>query len=105
MWDAQAYDRIADPQEEWAREILARAGLQPGEAVLDAGCGSGRVTKLLLEHGVRVVALDADASMVEKAREQLPPEVDGVHQDLLDFNLKGSDPFRFDVVFSCAVIQ
>ena len=59
-WDATAYDRLADPQEQWAREILARAEIQPGERVLDAGCGSGRVTKLLLERTDDVVAVDAD---------------------------------------------
>jgi len=101
MWDAQAYDRIADPQEAWAREILARADLRPGETVLDAGCGSGRVTKLLLERRVRVVAVDADAAMVAKAREQLPPEVEVRQEDLL--NLKVPDP-GVDVVF-CAVFH
>ena len=102
-WDAATYDKVADPQEAWAREILARAGLQPGETVLDAGCGSGRVTKLLLEQGVTVTAVDADAAMAAKAREALPADVPVLHQDLL--NLKGSDPFRFDVVFSCAVFH
>ena len=102
-WDAATYDRVADPQEAWAREILARAGLQPGETVLDAGCGSGRVTKLLLEQGVTVTAVDADAAMVAKTREALPDDVEVRHEDLL--NLKGCDPFRFDVVFSCAVFH
>ena len=100
-WDADTYDRVADPQEAWAREILARAGFAPGSTVLDAGCGSGRVTKLLLEQGVRVVAVDADAAMVEKARATLPPEVDVQQQDLLDLEL--AEPV--DAVFSCAVFH
>src|SRR5436190_19074843 len=45
--DATTYDRLADPQEEWGRELLARLDLQGDERVLDAGCGSGRVTRLL----------------------------------------------------------
>jgi trans-aconitate 2-methyltransferase len=48
-WDARTYDRLAAPQEQWAREVLARLPLHGEEAVLDAGCGSGRATRLLLE--------------------------------------------------------
>lgn len=100
-WDAAAYDRLADPQEQWAREILARADIQPGERVLDAGCGSGRVTKLILERTDDVVAVDGDPAMVAKARSALPESVPVLHQDLLDLAL--DEPV--DVVFSCAVFH
>jgi trans-aconitate 2-methyltransferase len=98
-WDAQTYDRIADPQEAWAREILERAHIQPDDRVLDAGCGSGRVTKLVLERSPHVVGVDGDASMVEKAREVLDVPVH--RQDLLELDLGE----RFDVIFSCAVFH
>ena len=48
-WDAASYDSLADPQEEWGREVLERLELRGDETVLDAGCGSGRVTRLLVE--------------------------------------------------------
>ena len=41
-WDAATYDRVSDPQESWAPEVLARLALEGDETVLDAGCGSGR---------------------------------------------------------------
>lgn len=100
-WDATAYDRLADPQEQWAREIIARADIQPGERVLDAGCGSGRVTRLLLELTNDVVAVDGDAAMADKARSALPEAVPVLHQDLLELAL--DEPV--DVVFSCAVFH
>jgi trans-aconitate 2-methyltransferase len=100
-WDAQTYDRVADPQEQWAREILARADFAPGQTVLDAGCGSGRVTELLLDRGVRVIAVDADAAMVEKARERLGDRARVEQQDLLELQL--DEPV--DAVFSCAVFH
>ncbi|MBM3667531.1 MAG: hypothetical protein FJW90_08670 [Actinobacteria bacterium] len=48
-WDGPAYDRVSAPQQEWAKGVLARLSLDGGETVLDAGCGSGRVTRQLLE--------------------------------------------------------
>ena len=75
-WDAATYDRVADPQEEWGSEVLERLTLDGDETVLDAGCGTGRMTKLLLERlpRGRVIGVDASPSMIEKAREALDPE-------------------------------
>ena len=100
-WDADTYDRVADPQEAWAREILARAGFTPGQRVLDAGCGSGRVTELLLDEGVEVIGVDADPAMVDKARDRLGERAEVQQQDLLDLRL--DEPV--DAVFSCAVFH
>lgn len=74
-WDARAYDRVADPMTRWGAVVLDRLPLAGDETVLDAGCGSGRVTELLavrLPRG-RVVALDGSAAMIEAARERLAP--------------------------------
>jgi ubiquinone/menaquinone biosynthesis C-methylase UbiE len=40
-WDATTYDRVADPQAEWGREVLERLDLEGDETVLDVGCGRG----------------------------------------------------------------
>jgi len=72
-WNAASYDRVADPQARWGAEVLARLPLEGDETVLDAGCGTGRVTELLLARlpRGRVVALDASASMLEQAQGRL----------------------------------
>ena len=100
-WDAGTYERVADPQAAWADEIIARSGIKHGDVVLDAGCGGGRVTKKLLELTPNVIAVDADANMVEKARESLPESVPVYHQDLLELSVDQ----KVDVVFSCAVFH
>lgn len=102
-WDADTYDRVADPQEEWAREIIDRLELEGDEAVLDAGCGSGRVTRLLLDRlpRGRVVGVDASPSMIAKARESLGADVELITSDLLDLEL--ADPV--DAVFSNATFH
>jgi trans-aconitate 2-methyltransferase len=72
-WDARTYDRVADPMTRWGAAVLDRLPLAGTERVLDAGCGSGRVTELLAErlpHG-RVVALDGSPAMIEAARVRL----------------------------------
>jgi trans-aconitate 2-methyltransferase len=75
-WDAANYHRVSGPQVEWAQRVLERLPLRGDETVLDAGCGSGRATQLLLERlpRGRVVAVDSAPSMVAHAREALDPE-------------------------------
>lgn len=72
-WDAATYERIADPQFRWGAAVVDRLELGGRETVLDAGCGPGRVTELLLERlpEGHVIALDGSASMLERARERL----------------------------------
>ncbi|HJS26253.1 MAG TPA: methyltransferase domain-containing protein [Actinomycetota bacterium] len=72
-WDAATYDRVANPQFRWGAAVIDRLELSGGETVLDAGCGSGRVTEVLLERlpNGRVVALDGSGSMLEQARVRL----------------------------------
>jgi trans-aconitate 2-methyltransferase len=72
-WDAATYDRVADPMTRWGAAVLDRLPLDGSERVLDAGCGSGRVTELLAERlpTGRVVALDGSPAMIERARLRL----------------------------------
>jgi len=72
-WDARTYDRVADPMTRWGDAVLDRLPLDGHERVLDAGCGTGRVTGSLLERlpDGHVIALDGSPSMVEGARERL----------------------------------
>jgi trans-aconitate 2-methyltransferase len=88
-WDGQSYDRISGPMEALGRAVLGRLELHGDELVLDAGCGSGRITEALLArlpHG-RVIAVDGSASMVAAARERLPG-VDVRQMDLLELELE-----------------
>ncbi len=102
-WDAATYDRISDPQFRWALEQLERLPLRGDEAVLDAGCGSGRVTAELvarLPRG-RVYGVDAAPSMVEHAHRALGGRATILCQDLVELAL----PEPVDAVFSNATFH
>ena len=67
-WDAPRYHRISDPQLAWGRVVAARLHLQPGERVLDIGCGTGRLTsEIAAQPGIGVVGLDRSAAMLQEA--------------------------------------
>jgi trans-aconitate 2-methyltransferase len=69
-WDASSYDRMSDPQLAMARDVIDRLDLRGDEHVLDAGCGTGRVTAVLAERvpDGSVIAVDGSEKMVEETR-------------------------------------
>jgi len=102
-WDASTYERVSDPQVGWARAILDRLPLEGDETVLDAGCGTGRVTQLLLDRVPRghVIAVDSAPSMVETARVALGERATVIQSDLAELTLE--EPV--DAAFSNAVFH
>jgi trans-aconitate 2-methyltransferase len=69
-WNAEQYHRVSEPQFEWGLQVLARVAALPprgDETVLDAGCGTGRLTLHLagLFPRGRVVATDVSAPMLQ----------------------------------------
>ena len=106
-WDAAAYHRVSGPQVAMAGAVLDRLELAGDETVLDAGCGSGRVTRLLLERLPcgRVIAVDDSPEMVDRAREELrdEPRADVRRADLAELRLAAGD--QVDAVFSNATFH
>lgn len=102
-WDAETYDAVSDPQFSWGMEVLERLALNGDESVVDAGCGSGRVTEKLLARldGGHLIAVDGSEAMIAKARERLGDEVDYVVADLAELELE--EPV--DLIFSTATFH
>lgn len=72
-WNSAVYHRVSAPQVSWGKKVLARLRLRGDELVLDAGCGTGRLTADLLDslpYG-RVVGVDLSQNMLVSAREHL----------------------------------
>jgi trans-aconitate 2-methyltransferase len=106
-WDARTYDRIADPQTRWGVTVLDRLPLGGDETVLDAGCGTGRVTEHLLRRlpRGRVVALDASEAMLAEARQRLAPWGDRVDYARADRGRPLPLPAPVDAVLSTATFH
>ncbi len=102
-WDATTYDRVSSPQLDWGLEVLERLDLRGDETVLDAGCGTGRVTRELLERlpRGRVIAVDGSPAMAARAREALGPRAQVMVGDLLELEVEG----HVDLVFSTATFH
>jgi trans-aconitate 2-methyltransferase len=102
-WHGATYDRLSTPMEAMGREVLERLPLRGSETVIDAGCGSGRVTEALLARlpQGRVIGVDVSASMVEAAHERLGDSVELHVADLATFDLG----LRADAILSTATFH
>ena len=102
-WDATTYDAVSAPQQAWAREQLERLQLRGDEVVLDAGCGSGKVTAMLVElvPDGRVYAVDRRAvdGRAHAAGARRPGH--RLCQDLTELSL----PEQVDAIFSNATFH
>ena len=88
-WNAASYERVSAPLEAMGREVLDRLELHGDERVLDAGCGTGRVTAALVERlpAGEVVAVDGSPAMVAETRARLGDRVEAVVADLTQLEL------------------
>ena len=88
-WDGEGYqerfNRLAASGADVHGEATFVRAYEPG-SVLDAGCGTGRVAVELSRHGIEVVGVDVDASMLATARRRAP-EVTWVEADLTTLDL------------------
>ncbi len=108
--DAQTYNAHADVQEQVAESLmsLARArALRPPERILEAGCGTGLLTRRILEAwpAARLTALDLSATMIRQAHEALEP--DGANRvQWIESDLASWRPDRhFDAVLSSSTLH
>lgn len=74
-WNATSYHKVSAPQTAWGQLVLERLELAGDERVIDAGCGSGRLTEALIERlpRGRVLAIDRSWNMLQTARANLRP--------------------------------
>jgi trans-aconitate methyltransferase len=99
-WDATRYDEAFAFVPALGAAVLDLLDPQPGERVLDLGCGSGELTAQIAASGAHVVGVDSSAEMLERARARFP-ELDVRLADAEKLSVGDS----FDAVFSNAALH
>ena len=97
-WNAADYARVGGFVPQLGQAALDLLDPQPGEAILDVGCGDGTLTLTIKERGAEVVGIDNDLSMLAAAKGR------GLDARLMDAaDLRFSE--AFDAAFSNATLH
>jgi trans-aconitate methyltransferase len=99
-WESDNYDDSHEFVYEYGGDVVELLDPQPGERVLDLGCGTGHLTAEIAERGATVVGIDASAEMVEQARANYP-DLDYRNVDAREFTVREG----FDAVLSNAALH
>lgn len=103
-WDAGDYAQNATAQYAWAQSLIKRLALNGDEAILDLGCGDGRITlEIAAQHAGRVVGIDSSPDMVRLASDSYAAQP-GLEFRVMDATELQFDA-EFDLIFSNAVLQ
>jgi len=93
-WDAGDYAQNATAQYAWAQSLIERLALNGDEAILDVGCGDGRITaEIAAQHAGRVVGIDSSAEMVRLASDSYAA------QPGLTFQVTDATELQFEAEF------
>lgn len=91
---AQVYDLFMDnvPYEQWGaylEGIFKEYGIEDG-LILDLGCGTGKLTRLMAEKGYDLIGVDYSYEMLDIAKEQSDESILYLMQDMREFELYGT---------------
>ena len=99
-WNADLYKNNFAFVHQYGNSLIEWLQPQPGEQILDLGCGTGELTATLAGSGAQLTGLDSSATMIESARKNFP-QLDFVVANAASFSL----PMQFDAVFSNAALH
>jgi SAM-dependent methyltransferase len=97
-WDAKDYARVGGFIAELGQAALDLLDPQPGERILDVGCGEGTLTRKIVARGASVLGIDNSPEMIAAAR---AAGIDAVLMDAADMPLSA----EFDAAFSNAALH
>jgi trans-aconitate methyltransferase len=99
-WDARLYDTKHSFVTAYGEDVLTLLDPQPGEHILDLGCGTGHLTQQIAERGAHAVGLDRSREMLATARTSYS-SIEFIEADAANFTVDT----RFDAVFSNAALH
>lgn len=100
MWDPEQYSTRHHYVTDYGASLIGLLQPEPGEHILDVGCGTGRLTNEIAQSGADVVGIDSSPEMIAKAKQDYPK---------IRFEVSDAAAFRspelFDAVFSNAALH
>ncbi len=99
-WNPREYQDRHAYVFKFGEDLLGLLAAQPGERILDLGCGTGQLSAAIAEAGARVTGLDLSREMLEEARAHYP-HIEFVEGNAADFTL--AEPV--DAIFSNAALH
>src|SRR5256885_122769 len=97
-WDAADYAKVGAFVAELGQAALDLLDPQPGEHILDIGCGDGTLTQKIVERGATVLGIDNSIEMIGAARAK---RIDARLMDAADLKIGEA----FDAAFSNATLH
>jgi trans-aconitate methyltransferase len=97
-WNAEIYQRNARFVSDLGMPVVALLDPQPGERILDLGCGDGVLTQKLEDMGCELIGIDSSPELIRAA---LDLGLDVSVEDATKMSFDG----EFDAVFSNAVLH
>ncbi len=97
-WDPERYARNARFVADLGMPVVELLAPQPGERILDLGCGDGVLTEKLVAMGCQVVGVDSSAELIKAAQAR------GLDARVLDGQRLTFED-EFDAVFSNAALH
>ncbi|HST36141.1 MAG TPA: methyltransferase domain-containing protein [Allosphingosinicella sp.] len=99
-WSPADYAKNAAFVPALGNAVLQLLAPQPGELILDVGCGDGALTQRIVAAGAHVIGVDSSAEMIEAARTR------GIEAYVIDAETLDVEKFgQFDAVFSNAALH
>jgi len=99
-WKSELYESQHSFVWRYGASVLELLSPQPGERILDLGCGTGQLTQEIAARGAIPIGLDKSAAMIEQARKNYP-DLQFIVADASHFSFAE----LFDAVFSNATLH
>lgn len=99
-WNSELYQSSHSFVWQYGRDLLVLLNAQPGERILDVGCGTGQLTAEIAQFGAEVVGIDSSPEMIATARKNFPK----LRFEVADVTALHFDN-EFDVVVSNAALH
>jgi len=99
-WDAELYEARHSFVFKFGEDLIGLLNPEPGERILDLGCGPGQLTAKIAERGAEVLGLDSSPEMIGQARQNYP-KLRFVLEDAARMSFHN----EFDAIFSNAALH